>query len=164
MKRLVVLRHGTAESPAHGKSDFDRQLVEIGKQNAARVGQVLIDRVLMPDVIITSSAARAKTTANIVATSCQFQNAVIEHAQLYSASVAEILDVLRTGVSESAATALIVGHNPGFEYVLELFGSEFVSLPPAGWGAVDLDVEAWSDVDRSTTGVLTEFWTPQTAS
>jgi phosphohistidine phosphatase len=161
MKRLIVLRHGTAEQPEFGRSDFERELTQSGQAEALRVGQTLLERQLIPDVIVSSSARRAVATAQQVALGCKFDRAVIEHSELYSAGVEAILNVIRTSISDNASTALIVGHNPGFAYIIELFGQEFVSLPPAGWAAINLNVESWTEVDRNVESNVTDYATPK---
>jgi phosphohistidine phosphatase len=164
MKRLIVLRHGTAEQPKFGHSDFDRELTKRGEDDSLRVGEVLLERDLKPDVIVSSAAKRAFTTAKRVADGCGFERAVIEHSELYSASLSIILNVIRTSISDTASTALIVGHNPGFHYTIEHFGGSDISLPPTAWASIELQVESWTDVDREIESDVTNFWTPNSDS
>ena len=160
MKRLIVLRHGKAEQPVSGHSDFDRELTQRGRDDATRVGEVLFERKLTPDSIISSSAKRAITTAQRVAKSCGFKPDVIELADLYSAGIVAILNVIRTSIPSDATTALIVGHNPGLEYLIELFSLTYQSLPPAGWALINLRIENWSDIDRNTESDIPDLWIP----
>lgn len=160
MKRLIVLRHGKAERPVSGRSDFDRELTQRGHDDATRVGEVLFERRLTPDSIISSSAKRAITTAQRVAENCGFKPDVNVRADLYSAGIVAILNVIRTSIPSDATTALIVGHNPGLEYLIELFSLTYRSLPPAGWALINLKIENWSDVDRNTESDMPDLWIP----
>ena len=66
MKTIVIARHAKSDW-ATGLSDHDRPLNARGKLDAPRMGQALNELGFQPDLIISSSAVRARTTAEIVA-------------------------------------------------------------------------------------------------
>jgi phosphohistidine phosphatase len=71
MKTLLILLH--AKSRLKDTSDHDRDLAEVGKDDALKMGKLLRRTHLVPDFIITSSALGAKTTAQIVAKGCKYE-------------------------------------------------------------------------------------------
>src|ERR1700749_294585 len=66
MKKLLLVRHAKAEKETGGK-DFDRPLKYIGMQDAGYMADRLKDKSFIPELIVTSSALRTLTTAEIFA-------------------------------------------------------------------------------------------------
>jgi phosphohistidine phosphatase len=159
MKTLIVLRHAKSEHPP-GVTDFDRSLNDRGKRDALRVGEVLLERGLKPDVIVSSSARRARKTAGRVAGTCDYDRDIIETEDLYEAGPWDIITVIQQ-IPEDAATALIVGHNPGFWSVTQRLGGSIGQFPTAAWAHISLPVEVWGEVTEMTRGELVELWYPK---
>ena len=62
MQRLILLRHGKAESASSSGEDFERALTDRGRRDSALMGRVLSDRGLTPDLALVSTARRARET------------------------------------------------------------------------------------------------------
>ena len=97
MKTLLFLRHAKSSWKQTDVADHDRPLNKRGKQDAPRMGILLRQQQLTPDVIVSSTAARARCTADAVADACAFDGVVQLEPQLYLAAPAEILDVCASG-------------------------------------------------------------------
>jgi phosphohistidine phosphatase len=69
MKTLFILRHAKSSWKEQDLPDHDRPLNKRGKKDAPRMGKLLTDEDLIPDLIMSSTAARAKKTAELVACS-----------------------------------------------------------------------------------------------
>ena len=67
MKRLLLLRHAKAVPATDPLTDIDRPLAERGERDARRIGERLRRQQLHPTSILTSPAARALRTAQLVA-------------------------------------------------------------------------------------------------
>ena len=160
MKTLIVLRHAKSEHPL-GVADFDRGLNERGKRDALRVGEVLRERGLTPDIIVSSSARRARKTAHRVAQNFGYERDIVETEDLYEAGPWGIITVIQQ-IPEEAATAVIVGHNPGFWGLVQTLGGAIDHFPTAAWAGLRLPVEFWAEVTEMTRGELAEFWYPKT--
>ena len=76
MKTLLVLRHAKSSWNDSALKDHERPLNDRGKRDAPRMGQLLNDHKLTPDLIISSTAKRARKTAKKVADSCGYQGEV----------------------------------------------------------------------------------------
>lgn len=159
MKTLIVLRHAKSEHPP-GVADFDRSLNDRGKRDAQRVGEVLLERGLTPDIIVSSAARRARNTAVRVAQTCGFDSNVVETEDLYEAGPWDIVTVVQQ-IPEDAATALIVGHNPGFWSIANRFTGEIDHFPTAAWASIQVPIEFWAEIGEMTRGELAEFWYPK---
>jgi phosphohistidine phosphatase len=111
MDRLILLRHGKAETDATSGQDFDRALTERGRRDTLVVSQAMADDGLYPDLVLVSPAARALQTWEAAAT--VFSHARFEMAlALYDIGPAAIL-ALAQDAGRKARTVMIVGHNPG---------------------------------------------------
>ncbi len=159
MKSLIVLRHAKSEHPP-GVADFDRSLNDRGKRDAVRVGEVLLERGLKPDVIVSSSARRARKTAERAARACGHDRAIVETEDIYEAGPWDIITVIQQ-IPEDAATAMIVGHNPGFWSLVQTLGGAIDQFPTAAWAQLRLPVEFWGEVSEMTRGELVELWYPK---
>lgn len=128
-RELLLLRHG--KSDRHVESaDIDRPLKKRGRRGAKRIGLWLWEEGLIPDLVLSSSAERAKATAYLV---CENLSIKKEDIQLDRRLYGKGVDSLRTVLADSpqdARRVLLIGHNPELEALLvELVG--LVNLPQA---------------------------------
>lgn len=114
---------------------------------------------LMPDVVISSDAARARLTAAAVAQAAHYAGEVLLDPHLYLAGPADILSRLTT-VRKNASTVMIVGHNPGLEQLVEQLTGESQDLPTAALAQISLPIDQWRDLRLSTRGTLVGLWRP----
>jgi phosphohistidine phosphatase len=112
VKKLVLMRHAEAEHP-WGVVDHDRPLHRSGAADAAEAGRRLLERGPVPDMILCSSALRARQTCTWVCSELGdlAPTAKLEQA-LYQADDARILAVLNH-VPETVGSLLVIGHLPG---------------------------------------------------
>ena len=115
---------------------------------------------LIPDVVLSSDAVRARLTAEAVAEAARYAGDIVLDPQLYMASPADILSLLPT-VRENAETVMIVGHNPGLEKLVEQLTGERHDLPTATLAQIGLPIDQWRDLKLSTRGTLVGLWGPQ---
>ena len=117
MKELLILRHGKSDWNVD-TNDFNRPLNQRGKRNAQRMGEWLNEQKLTPDLMISSPAIRALSTAEIV---CAAMGLAVDSIQteknIYEASLSDLRQVL-SHIPDSTQRLLLVGHNPGFESLL----------------------------------------------
>jgi phosphohistidine phosphatase len=159
MKTLLVLRHAKSNWNDPALDDHERPLNERGRRDAPRIGELMREYRLIPDIVISSDAVRAQLTAEAVAKAAGYTGEVLLDEQLYIASPAEILSRLRT-VRENAETIMIVGHNPGLEELVELLTGESLDLPTATLAQIALPIDRWRDLTLSTRGTLLGHWRP----
>jgi phosphohistidine phosphatase len=161
MKTLLVLRHAKAEQPEVGQLDFERDLAKRGKQDAERLGQVLVERKQIPQAVVASSARRTRKTAKRVVESsgCTVEPTLTD--DLYEAGLHDIVQVVQA-LPPDADIALIVGHNPGFGDFVYTFGQPINDFPTAALAELRLPIDAWSDLTGTTRGELVSLWTPET--
>jgi phosphohistidine phosphatase len=160
MKTLLLLRHAKSSWHDPALDDHERPLNTRGRRDGPRMGELVREYGLMPDVVISSDAVRARLTATAVAEAARFAGEVLLHPHLYTACPADILSLLQT-VQENAETVMIVGHNPGLEELVEQLTGERQDLPTAALAHIVLPIDQWRDLELSTRGTLLGNWRPK---
>jgi len=143
-RRITLLRHAKSDWSGPKLDDYDRPLNVRGKRDAPRMGQQLRNRGLHPQLILSSPALRAITTARIVAAELGYEQESIQtDADLYHASPSTILRVLRNR-GASCTDVMLVGHNPGLSDLANLIGDTSIdNIPTCGAFSVELYADSW---------------------
>jgi len=160
MKTLLVLRHAKSSWSDPALDDHERPLNTRGRRDAPRMGALVREYGLIPDVVISSDAVRARLTAESVVEAARCAGEIRLDPRLYMAGPADILSLLRT-VGEKAATVMIVGHNPGLEELVTQLTGEWQDLPTAALAQIVLPIDQWRDLTLSTRGTLVGHWRPK---
>ena len=147
MKQLFICRHAKSSWDDPGLSDFDRPLNKRGLHDAPTMGQRLAGRGIHPDLICTSPALRAKTTAEAYAQALDYPCAAICYEpRQYNATPALLLMLLQE-MTSSVETLLLVGHNPESTQLAHLLAETAIEhIPTCGVVALDLALPAWSQI------------------
>ena len=160
MKTLLLLRHAKSSWKQSELADHDRPLNKRGKQTAPRMGALLQDEDLIPDLIVCSTAVRAHTTALLVAKACTYIGEINQTRTLYLAEPEDYVEVLRQ-VAEKHTRVLVVGHNPGLEALIEELTDEAMAMPTAALAYLELSLKRWKDLDMNTECKLVNMWQPR---
>jgi phosphohistidine phosphatase len=161
MKTLLVLRHAKSSWDDSALDDQKRPLNKRGRRDGPRMGELVREYRLTPDVIISSDAVRAQLTAEAVAQASGYAGDILLDPHLYMASPADILSVLRTMRETKAETVMIVGHNPGLEELVAQLTGDQQDLPTAALAQIVLSIDEWRDLKLSTHGTLVGLWRPK---
>ena len=159
MKTLLVLRHAKSSWNDSALDDHERPLNQRGRRDAPRMGKLVREYGVIPDVVISSDAVRARLTAEAVAEAFRYGGEILLDPHLYLAGPAEILPLLQR-LRENAETVMIVGHNPGLEQLVEQLTGKQQDLPTAALAQIGLPIDRWRDLKRSTRGTLVGLWRP----
>ena len=160
MKKLLILRHAKSSWNHPHLADHDRPLNQRGQAAAPWMGQLLYEEDLVPDVILSSTARRARDTADLVAEASGFAGELVLLESLYHAGPDDYLAALET-LPDEVELVMVVGHNPGMEILLEDLTGESERMPTAALALVHLPVKHWSDLTEEINGTLRGFWTPR---
>ena len=163
VKRLFILRHAKSSWADSSQDDWQRPLNERGRRDAPRADEWLRSRSLMPDMIITSDAVRARSTAEAVAKALGYARDIIAHPSLYHAKPEDVFGLLHDAAGD-AHTVLIVGHNPGLEELVSQLTGEPHGLATTALVALDVPIDRWSEIDGSITASIAETWQPRDGS
>jgi phosphohistidine phosphatase len=163
MKILLILRHAKSSWKRTELPDFDRPLNKRGKSDAPRMGELLRQMDLLPDLILSSSAQRARQTTQAVVDASGYGGEVRWLDSLYAAPPESYLEALR-GLDDSLQRVMVVGHNPGLEELLEELTGASETLPTAALVQVMLPIQSWSELDEDVSGELVQIWQPRQLS
>ena len=148
MKRVVIVRHAKAVSYGY-EDDFNRNLTERGKKDAAKISSELKQRGIKADIMISSPAKRALKTAHIFAENLGFdKNRITEVRDIYRGMTTSKFLKLIHELCESAETVFFFGHNPTFHYFADNLLKDLVSdMPTCSTVGIDFDVARWEDLE-----------------
>lgn len=144
MKTLFILRHAKSSWNDTGLADIDRPLNSRGLDEAAFIGGWIYQNEIQPDLFVSSPAKRARQTAILVKETGQIAAKIQYEERIYEASPLMLLNIL-TAIDDKNESALLVGHNPGFEGLIKLLTDELLALPTAALAKINLQIEKWSE-------------------
>lgn len=160
MKNVLLMRHAKSSWDDLSLSDHERPLNKRGEKDAPRMGQLLSDIDLLPDIIISSTAKRAKMTVSGLLKTCPFEGEVLYTRELYHADVEDFLSVIKK-IDDNVEIVLLISHNPGGEVFLEEICDENEHMPTAAIAHMKLEVAQWSQIDSDVFGELENLWRPK---
>jgi phosphohistidine phosphatase len=159
MKELLIMRHAKSSWDQPYRTDFERPLNKRGRKAAPRMGEFLAERDLLPDLIVSSPAERAKQTADLFSEASGYDGELRFEQDIYHAFAGDLLAVVR-GLPDEAERVMLVGHNPGFEMLVEQLCGGDVRMTTAAIAYIKLPVLSWKDVE-SEMGELQWLVTPK---
>lgn len=160
MKTVLLLRHAKSSWDNPALDDHERPLNKRGLKVAPRMGQLIADEGLKPDVIVSSTAVRAATTAEVVAEECGYEGEIYFMDDLYLAPPSAYLCLLRD-LPEEYESALLVGHNPGISELVFSMCRERVDMPTAALAHAQSGNESWKQFEQESEADLVNFWRPK---
>ena len=146
-KELILVRHAKSSWDDTSLSDFERPLNKRGLKNAPDMGKRLDDKEYSPELIITSPALRAISTAKIIAQEINYpEKKIKEEPAIYDASLNALLNLLAS-FDDDVSSIMMVGHNPGFTYLCDFLSNAGIdNLPTCSISLLQLNVEKWSSI------------------
>ncbi len=160
MKTLVLMRHAKSSWKHAELADKDRPLNKRGEKDALKMGKLLKAEDLAPQVIYSSTAARAVKTAEAIASKTGYKKEIIFLESLYMAELSAIIHALQSTPDE-AKRVLLIGHNPGLEGLVQILSHKVESLPTAAVAIFKLPIEHWKKLTLETEAKLKKLWVPK---
>ena len=148
MKNLYLIRHAKSDWSDESKSDFDRSLNKRGRKAVSTMSKVLEAKKIMPDIIISSSAKRAKLTADGLAKELGYKGKIKYIDTLYLTEPETIIEQIKK-VNDKYETLFVVGHNPETtELSNRLIDTCIDNVPTLGIVAIELPITHWKALSR----------------
>ncbi|HLF42736.1 MAG TPA: histidine phosphatase family protein [Acidimicrobiia bacterium] len=148
MKTILLMRHAKSDWDASYVSDHDRPLAARGHRSAAVMGRVLAAWEEIPDLVITSSAARARATAEEAARAGSWDCPIIVDPDLYGTGPGTVLAVAERDATDQERM-MLVGHEPTWSMLAEQITGGRVEMRTAGVAAIDLLADTWDGLDQA---------------
>ena len=154
MKYLIFVRHAKSSWKEPHQADHDRPLNDRGLRDAPEMAARLKHAGYKPEVLVSSSAVRARTTATFFAEA--FGLEVTIDPGLYHAAPEVYLNRLQD-LPEEISTAVFFGHNPGITHIADLIERGCTdNVPTCGIVICSFegrwDEAAWNDMQL--TGIM----------
>jgi len=146
IKTLYLIRHAKSDWSDGTLSDFERGLKKRGHKDLDTISSYMSLQQLKPDLIISSLALRAQTTADQLAKKIGYDGRIHYMEELYNSRPEILMNVL-TLQDDSDETIFLVGHNPELtEFANFLLKDNFPKLPTLGVLAIHLNIDSWSEI------------------
>jgi phosphohistidine phosphatase len=158
MKTLHIVRHGKSSWDLPGISDIDRPLIEKGIINNYLMAESFKLKYSIPEIIYCSPANRAIHTAIIFSRVMKVSfDALIIKSKLYESGVSTVLDIIEDSKS-NINNLMIIGHNPVFTEVANLFLPENIAIiPTSGIVTLQFDLKNWKISHKTPVSSSTDF-------
>lgn len=153
MKKLYIIRHAKSSRKDTALDDFKRPLSKRGRKDAPFMAKKLKQKGVIPDIIISSPATRAKTTAELIAKELNFKKPIIYDTTLYEANTNNIFDAI-VKIDESNSIVFLIGHNPSLNMFVETLVNFKENIPTCGIIELEVDCELIKDFSATCTKLL----------
>jgi phosphohistidine phosphatase len=159
-KRLLICRHAKSSWRDDSLNDFDRPLSKRGERDAPEMGRRLVERGIGPDLIMTSPAARALSTALHYARLGYPLDQLQCNPSQYAATVPGLIKLVQETGAE-VNTLFLVGHNPESTALANVLGGLMIdNIPTSGIVALEFSLVSWRELAAGT-GTLLFFDFPR---
>jgi len=155
----MLMRHGKSDWDAGAENDHARPLAPRGVAAAERMGEVIRELGLVPDLVVSSTAKRARATAELARLTGGWDSRLVLEERLYGASVSETLSVLAEHGS-TCNRVMLVGHQPTWSMTVKHLTGARVSMRTATIADIDLSITGWADAPEAA-GTLTTLLQPR---
>ncbi|MBL7951507.1 MAG: histidine phosphatase family protein [Flavobacteriales bacterium] len=161
MKTLYLCRHAKSSWADTGMDDFDRPLNERGLRNAPFMAKVFADRGEPVELILSSPANRALTTARFFSEALGINEEGFIQERLMYLAERHTLTHLAERLPNNKHRVMLFGHNPGFtELTNHLSDAGIDNLPTCGLVRIDFAVGDWRHIVKGS-GTLVWFDYPK---
>ena len=160
MKTLLILRHAKSSWDNANMSDHERPLNKRGIRDAPRMAGLLDELQITPDLIICSTAERARQTTQLIVD--QLEQAIEVHHtnRLYLAPPQECVRVIQEH-ADGEDCVMIVAHNPGLEDLVGALSGQSERMPTAALARFNANTDSWSDFSFDTPCQLVHVYRPK---
>jgi phosphohistidine phosphatase len=146
MKTLFLIRHAKSSRDDPTLIDRERPLDDRGLQAAARMGKRLAKCDAKPDLLVSSPALRALTTAQLFADELGYEHKdIVVDDRLYASSAGDLLAVIHA-LDKKVDRVMLFGHNPEIAELARRLSSEIIDMPTCAVAEFRFDTNTWSDV------------------
>jgi len=157
MSELLIIRHAKSSWADASLSDYDRPLNARGERDAPRMGRWLVEQDAVPDLILSSTAQRARETTDLLAPECNCNN-IEWYDNLYHAPAEVCMrQVMRADTSFERVA--VVAHNPGLEILVSHLGGQEIRMPTAAIAHFGVTGD-WAELQPALCQLL-DVWRPK---
>ena len=143
MKSIILIRHARSSGVSSNIIDYDRPLNLKGINEAELAGDILLNKKTNLDVMISSTANRAISTARIIGSRINIKHQIQEEKKIYGSSAEALLNII-ISLDDNIHSVAFVGHNPALYIVSKkLSGEQFSTFPTCTIVKINFDIKSW---------------------
>lgn len=144
MKKIILIRHAKSSWDSPLFKDFDRPLNERGIHDLPIMVKRLVEHKVSIDAFLSSTALRAKTTANYFAKALSIpEKKIFFFDELYNAPLHIFYKVI-SQLDDSLETVAIFAHNPGItDMANSLEVAKLDEMPTCGMFGASAETKYW---------------------
>lgn len=155
MKKLYLIRHAKSSWKDIDVSDFNREINKRGKKDIPFMAQRLKSFGVLPDLILSSPALRAKETALGIANIIGYDEEKIVFENSLYASCYTNYRYLLDSLDEKYNNIFIVAHNPEITEVGErLSGAILTNIPTCAIVCIEFNTQSFKNIEEESGKVL----------
>lgn len=158
MPTLLLMRHAKSDWDAGYGADHDRPLNERGTRSARLMGRFVSGADLIPDVVISSTAIRAITTAQLAAESGLWGCPIDLEPGFYGSGPNTVLEL--ASEAPSVDRLMLVGHQPTWSMLVQRLTGARADMKTASVAVIDLMIETWAELTTAQ-GILASLHNPR---
>jgi phosphohistidine phosphatase len=155
VKTLVLMRHAKSDWSADYGRDHERPLNERGVRSAHLMGRLLASEGHVPQLIVTSTAVRARSTASLANEAGEWGAEVVLEPGLYGSGADAAVQVAAS--APDVDRLMLVGHQPTWSILVSILTGSSVDMRTATAAVIDFDIPEWTDVVGAKGEVVAEY-------
>ncbi len=161
MNTLYLIRHAKSSWDYPELRDVERPLNKRGRRDAPFMASLLKGKGVQPDLLVSSPATRAYSTAVYFAEALDYPAEAIRVVPtIYHGGEEDVLQYVRQ-LDDRYHTVLLFGHNPVLTALANRFSQTYISnVPTCGIVRIDSPHTTWSNFSK-TDARMVEFLYPK---
>lgn len=146
MKTLYLTRHAKSSWKNPELSDIERPLNKRGKRDAPYIGNILKEKGVRPDVLISSPAVRARKTAAAIAENIDYpKSKILIDKNIYESSSSGLLNIIKE-FNDKYNSVMMFGHNPAFTMLNNYLTDSYIdNIPTSGVVGIEFN-SSWKKI------------------
>jgi phosphohistidine phosphatase len=161
MKKLFIVRHAKSDWNIDNQNDIDRSLNARGYVDAHEMGKNFFIKFGKADLIVSSPAIRAMSTALIFCDEMHYDKSKIQiQSNLYESTTADYLNCIKN-IHSSTNQLMIIGHNPVINDLCMSFTRKIIDLPPCAIVTFEMINNEWSAISKDNLSLLSVDMPPR---
>ncbi len=149
MKKISFVRHAKSSWDLKYATDFDREIETRGIEKTENLIQLLINKNIIPDLIISSPAVRTKQTSHLIMSKLNLSADILAFDEkFYSGNFHHYLDAIYA-TNNKINHLMIIGHNPSISEAAYELSSEVSMMKTSQICHFEFDCENWNQISNA---------------
>ena len=159
MRSLIIFRHGKSDWDAVYDRDHDRPLSKRGVKASKKMGQYLKKIKQIPEIVISSSALRAKATAKLALEHGSWCSELTIETKIYGGTSETLINIIQSTENKYKSICL-VGHEPTCSSFISLCTYHSQRFTTASMAKINFKINSWREIEFGS-GILEWIKSPK---